>query len=371
MLTAPVLMLYYKSAGLSLGESFALKAVYSFIIVVSEVPSGYLADRLGRKKMLIGGTILGCLGYVFYAFQISFISFLLAEIVLGLGQSLISGTDSALLYDSLKERKQEQKYVKFEGWNYAVGNFAEVGAVLLGGFLAASSIRTPFVAQVFIAFIGIPAAIMLKDPVHRYRSGVLQSVSKAFVAVYTAIKENGPLLRVLVHSSLIGMSSLLMAWAFPLIADVHGLNFKQIGIVAAGLNLVLALTATFVFHIERKYSNKRLVWIFTLFFILGFLAAILPRFWMLLSMLVLFYFARGIAIPVLKNMIHVHTPSDMRATILSVRSLFVRILFVLIYPAVGFLGDFIGLPYAFTLYGIVLLLLSIISLAFLFDKAAS
>lgn len=365
MLTGPVLMLYYKQADLSLGESFTLKAVYSLIIVLSEVPSGYFADRWGRKKMLIAGTVLGCLGFALYSIEASFIIFLLAEIVLGLGQSFVSGSDSALLYDSLKELKREHKYVKFEGWNYAVGNFAEVFAALAGGFLAAYSIRSPFVVQTFIALLGVPAAILLLDPVHHYRSQVMQNMGQAFKAVFDEVKNNRELFWVLVFSSVIGASSLLMAWAFPLLANYHGMDFEAIGMFAAGLNLCLAITATFAYQVEKCFSNHILLLLLSSLFVLGFIASASPVWGILFALLCLFYVARGIAIPVLKNRVHTHTPSDMRATVLSVRSLFVRLLFVMVYPLTGFLGDCIGLPYAFVVYGVLLLFMAGASFRFL------
>src|SRR6056297_1473047 len=164
MLFMPIIVLFYQDNGLAMQDIFTLKAVYSIAIVILEIPSGYLADVLGRKKTLIIGTILGFLGFVVYDFSFSFWGFLMAELVLGLGQSLISGADSALLYDSLKAMGNEKKYLKYEGRMVSVGNFAEATAGILGGLLAEISLRTPFYAQTGVAFIGIPAAIMLVEP---------------------------------------------------------------------------------------------------------------------------------------------------------------------------------------------------------------
>ncbi len=63
MLTMPILMLFYKDMGFTNEEAFRLKAIYSIAIVIFEIPSGYLADVLGRRTTLIMGAILGTLGF--------------------------------------------------------------------------------------------------------------------------------------------------------------------------------------------------------------------------------------------------------------------------------------------------------------------
>ena len=64
MLIMPIVVLFYQENGLGMQEVFTLQAIYSIAIVVLEIPSGYFADALGRKKTLIIGSILGFAGYV-------------------------------------------------------------------------------------------------------------------------------------------------------------------------------------------------------------------------------------------------------------------------------------------------------------------
>ena len=88
-------------------------------------------------------TILSFVGYLLFCFYDTFHIFCIAEILIGIGASMISGSDSALLYDTLIETKNKQEYTKIEGRNYAIGNFSEATAGILGGFLAVSSIYLP------------------------------------------------------------------------------------------------------------------------------------------------------------------------------------------------------------------------------------
>ena len=160
----PVVVLFYQNNGMGMHEIFILKAIYSVAIVAMEIPSGWMADVWGRKKTLLLGSILGSVGFLIYSFSYGFWAFVVAEIILGFGHSFVSGADSALLFDSLKANGKESKYTREEGRITSVGNFAEAIAGVLGGFLAAISLRTPFYFQFAVAAIAIPAAFTLIEP---------------------------------------------------------------------------------------------------------------------------------------------------------------------------------------------------------------
>ena len=101
LLIMPIIVLFFEENGLSLTDSMVLQAVFSIAVIVLEVPSGYYADVIGRRNSLVFGATLAFFGFVTYALAHGFWTFLAAELILGLGASFISGTDSALLYDSL------------------------------------------------------------------------------------------------------------------------------------------------------------------------------------------------------------------------------------------------------------------------------
>ena len=67
--------------------------------------------------------------------------------------------------------------------------------------------------------------------------------------------------------------------------------------------------------------------------------------------LFLFYLVRGLATPVFKNYINLYTPSEIRATILSVRNLVIRVCFAVIGPLLGWMTDHVSLNMAFILAG--------------------
>jgi len=83
MLIVPVIVPFFESKGLSLSEIFYLQAVYAGFIVVLEAPSGMLADRFGRRTVLLIGSIAHGLGYGWLVFADSFAQLLVFECLLG------------------------------------------------------------------------------------------------------------------------------------------------------------------------------------------------------------------------------------------------------------------------------------------------
>ena len=98
MIIMPIIVLFFQDNGLNLQEIMILQACYSLSVGLMEIPSGYAADVLGRRKTLILGCILAFIGFSIFSISYNFWWFLLAEIFLGLGNSFISGADTALMY---------------------------------------------------------------------------------------------------------------------------------------------------------------------------------------------------------------------------------------------------------------------------------
>ncbi|MFW6327705.1 MAG: MFS transporter, partial [Bacteroidota bacterium] len=209
----PIIVPFYKSNGLDQFDIMLLQSVvYSLTIAVFEIPSGYLADLWGRKNTLITGAILGFSGFLTYCFSYELELFMVAEFILGIGQSLISGSDSAMLYDTLMEHKKSKEYAKYEGRLTAFGNFAEsIAGVLGGSVLVLVSLRMPFYFQAGVAFLAIPAALTLYEPM-RHKTLMRFSFKDILKIVKDSLVNNKKRKTTIIFSSFIGTCTLTMAW---------------------------------------------------------------------------------------------------------------------------------------------------------------
>lgn len=370
MLVMPIVVLFYQHNGLSIKEVFILQSIYSLSIVILEIPSGYFADVLGRKNTLIAGAILGFAGYTIYSLTYGFIGFMVAEIILGFGQSMISGADSALLYDSLLNDGKQDDYLKHEGRMTSVGNFAEASAGILGGLLAALSLRYPYYGQAIVAFIAIPAALTLIEPKINQDRIDLNWKQIIDIVKYSLFR-NAELRWNIIYSSIVGASTLTMAWFVQPWLIRAKVDVGSFGIIWTALNLIVGVAAMYAYKTELKFGRKQVIIAFSIAIGLGFIiAGIMPHLWAL-TFFVIFYIARGIATPILKDGINRISPSNMRATILSVRNFTIRIIFSIWGPFYGWLTDKWSLMHALVIAGVIFFLLSGISLYFLLSTKSS
>lgn len=359
MLIMPIVALFYNDNNLSDLDIYLLQAIYSISVAVLEIPSGYMADVVGRKKTLILGSILGTVGYLIYACSNGFYGFLLAEITLGLGGSFISGADSAMLFDSLAASKHQHKYLQFEGRITSIGNFAETLAAICGGLIAALlGYRAVYLLQAVVAVSAIPASLLLAEPV---RQSVVQhpGVNHILQVCKQSLISDNKLNSTILLSSTTGITTLCMAWSAQIYFVNNSLTELSITPLWVTLNLTAALTAAFAIKAREKLGNT-----FSLLLIILYLPAtyiclgILPVIPALAS-LYLFYCVRGYATPVLKDFINQNCQAEVRATVLSIRNLFIRFGFAILGPAIGMLAVNKGFSTALIGAGSILLVCSI------------
>ena len=359
-LIMPIVVLFYQENGMSMSQIFILKSVYSVAMVATELPSGYLADVWGCRKTILWGAILGAIGMLIYSFSADFYSFIFAEIVLGIGFSFISGADSAILYDSLKADNREEEYIKYEGRITSAGNFAEALAGVAGGLLATISFRTPYYFQFIVASIAIPAALMLKEPQHVLERSRLKM--SEIILIIKITYQQVEMRSAIMISSFTGAATLTYAWFVQPYFQEAGVPVSVFGILWTLLNLSAGIFSMFAYRIERILGNKKTLLLIVIFISLGFILTSLEISLAGIAILFGFYMIRGIATPVLKDQINQYTDSKVRATILSVRNLEIRIIFAAIGPVLGYLTDTFSLSTALIVSGIIYFIAAMLSI---------
>lgn len=369
MLFMPTVVLFYQENGMNMHDIMLLQAIFSITVAIIEIPSGYVADVLGRKNAMIIGTLLGLIGIIIYSFTYGFLGFLPAALCLGMGQSFLSGSDTALMYDSLLSINKEKEFVKYEGRTISMGNFAEAIGFVIGGFLAEISLRTPFYYQIGITFTGCLMALLLVEPNQQKweKTGNAPWRNIQQIVRY-ALLENSKLRHYIFYSAIIGMGTLSMAWLVQAYFETLQIELQYFGIIGAILNLAVALSAFYAHKIEKMLPQKKLLALILfaitgIYWVTGYYVTLAS-----LIGLLLFYLVRGVATPILRDYINGLSPSEMRATIMSIRGFIIRALFACIAPFLGYMADVYTIGAAFLMAGIITCVLGATVLIFLFRR---
>lgn len=348
-LIVPVLIPYYRANGLSPASVFTIQAAYTLAVLLLEIPSGYLADVVGRRRTLILAAVIFPAGLVLYALGRSFAAFVTAEVVLAVGNSFRSGCDSALLYDSLVELGRTEDYKKFEGRSFLSSRIGSASASVLGGALAAVWLRLPFWVNAATALAMLPLALSLTEPGRPRLEGKNPMADILRISRWSYAH---PRLRFFILTGALVMSTgLLGLWAsFLLYADL-GIPIAWFGVLFAAFQLSSAFASSRTHAAERVLGLRRSLLILPaiglVFALIGLLRApaVLPLVFLNAALW-------GFGHPLFLDGINKLIPSETRATILSVANMTGCVMFVVLSPLFGRLVDALSIGTGYLLLGV-------------------
>ncbi|HRJ42551.1 MAG TPA: MFS transporter, partial [Caldilineaceae bacterium] len=132
----PVFTLYLQGNGLSLLQVNSLWGVLVAALFLAEVPTGLLADRIGRARSVQMALLFQLIGELLFFFGNSYPAYLLAAVAGGIGFAFSSGAAEALIYDWLLVRGRENEMSRAMGYINAAHKTAQLIAFGAGGWLA-------------------------------------------------------------------------------------------------------------------------------------------------------------------------------------------------------------------------------------------
>jgi len=354
---------YKREIGMTQHDIYVLQAIFGLFVALFEFPSGYLADRLGYRRTLVLATLGNVVGWAVYAGADSFMGVAVAEAVLGVSLSLISGADSALLYESLLSSGKQSQFTLWTGRMKFWGQTAEGTAALVAGGLFALAPRSPFVAQSALWIVAFFVALRLVEPaVHVRTEPRLGHVQEMRKMVRVAFVENRRLRALIFLTIVMGMSTFVPVWMISVFASENGLPDTLLGLLWALANYAVALGALSSDRIRRRFG-------FTLAMVgcivlvaagYGSLAVVQGSWVGFLYLLMTF--ARGVFAPMLAHLEQEELPSGDRAGFMSLRSLAFRFSFLCLGPLVGWAFTEFGYRPVLPVLGAAFALLGVIAL---------
>jgi len=346
----PILVLFWQDCGLSLSEVYWLQTLFAIAVVLVEVPTGMVADRLGKRASLLIGISIIFGGIVIYALSCTFVAFLIVEILLALGLAFYSGADAALLYDTLEALDREEEFNRIEGQATAIRLTSFAITNLLGGVIGDWSLVAAMWASAIGPFLGIILVMGFVEVNPRNTKESLGQALRGYgdllsQALKFVSKNQYVRWQILFCSSLIGSATWLL-WLYQPYMSLSGLDIWTFGAVFAFFNLVAALSSKRAHLLEERLGGWRTN------LVLATLQVLPPVLMATFIGPMSFLFAAGHSIvrgtlrPILNHRILQYTFADKRATVLSLNTMGGRLFFAVTGPLIGWISDTNGIATA-------------------------
>ncbi len=342
-----------------------LNAWFMFWIFLLEIPTGSVADFLGRKVSMILGLAVGIVGVLVYASHPHFAVFLTGEFMLAVSFTLLSGADEAFIYDTLKELNQtrisKEVFSRLESCKL-IG--IVVGAVA-GGFIARYlGLRMPVLLQSIPFALACLVAVTLKEPrLSEQKPTVSFRTYKKILSDGVKYFFGHRILKILTLDMVVVMAcSWIIIWFYQALLRDAGLDIAYFGFVHAFMSIAQILVINNFIRLERWLGTRKRLLFFSaflpgIFFILLGLTRFLPLVILAIILSAGFGLSRG---PLFSNYMNKHIPSDKRATVLSTTSMLRTAATVIVNIACGLLADW-SIPNTLLLLGTAIIIFSFLS----------
>lgn len=319
-------MLHFaQTRGLDATQYGLLKALYYGSATFFELPTGVLADRLGRRGVLVLAALVLSAGCFVTAHAFSFAAFAAAELLFGIGMSLSNGADSALLHDALAAEGRSAEYARAEGVASAVWlGVSALGLPLADRFLVREGdpVLTYLVSGATLACGALCALAMSEPP--RVASRSAREITRSALR---DVREVPGILRLVVYS--VGVFVLVRAATVsffnPALAAV-GVPVNRWGTVLAVTNVFAALAAWYAHRGMHRFGERAVLVAMPLALVAMYVGlAVLRTPWA-----ALLFAVQGAAFGaypvVLRSLLNRLVPSEeRRATVLSFESMAIRV----------------------------------------------
>ncbi|MEM9177639.1 MAG: MFS transporter [Myxococcota bacterium] len=326
--------------GLSFREIMLAQAAFSAALVVLEFPSGYLADRIGYRTTLVGASALSIVGWAVYSAATGFVSVISGELLLGASVSLVSGTSSAMLYESLDEQGRASEFARWFGRTRFWGQSSEGSAALLAGVLFAYGERLPFQLMVGVWLVNLVVALALVEPRyarHRPARAVAHVLSLVrFVAGHARLRA------LYAIAVTVGVATFVPVWLVQAYVTDAGVTLAWLGPIWAAANYVVAIGSAASDRAGRAFGMNGVMLACVGLIAVGYFGMGLTYATWGFVFYFAFNLARGLSAPLVAHDEQASIPSGDRASLVSMRSLLFRAAFIAIGPAAGAAIDLHG-----------------------------
>jgi MFS family permease len=343
--------LLLQNRGLSLLQISTIESVVIGSIFLMEVPTGVLADRIGRKWSVMASTFLLMCAEFIFIFARSYEWYLLIALLTGTGFAFASGAVDALVYDSLPLENRDNTMKRVMGRINSTGQIAFFIAPLIGAVIIGDATPERFILAIALTvtalFIGVMVSLTLHEPPTEWQAdkpNPLTIFREGMKELRGSPQLQRLILLIMLTSTFTG--TLITTLAAPYLIQNNAQPFVT-GIALSFGSLLAAVTQRYAYKAEEVFGQQRGLALLILlpgvmYWILALVAGVIPT----LLVIIFMYGTNDMKAPLFSAYQNALIGSKNRATVLSITSMIISLYIALvapIYAAIG--GNSLSLAY--------------------------
>lgn len=332
-----VFTLLFLQKGLSLSQFFIIQSIGSITAFILEVPTGVLADRLGRKLSVVASLSLALLINPIFILSDTLWVLYGASILGGICGALRSGADEALFYDSLKAMQREGEYTRLSGSLRWWSGWTGIAASILGGILGMVSYSWAWWCWEGIVALSFVSALFVIEPqgsTHSRPPTIQSHLAESLTITFRTQARYFVL-----YSVGVWLFFSVAFWLWQPYLRSIGVGVEFFGVIFALTGVASGFGSRRVSALEQRVPPRVLLAMPPVILAAALAGQSLCAVAVGVVFLLLHSFASGIFMVVSDQAIHARIDSATRATVLSVKNMLSTLLFAAISPAVGLLAD--------------------------------
>lgn len=355
----PIAQLFYMDRGLTIFGISILGVIWTTFKMLFEIPSSILADKWGRKKVMMLSSFFGIMQIIVLMISRNFYFFALASVLSALSAAFLSGTDVAFFYDSLKNKGKETEFEKLWARQQIYSQVPFAIAFSLSGFLYHYSLLLPYQLALGFSVLAFLVMITFTEPKISRPLDVEMKFLKHFGSSMKCIWKSQELRFILIFAIIFSLGSNISYGFGQIYLKNLALPVVLFGVVFTAKSFLCTLGANLVPKLRKKITIQKIFGVEILSLtILFYLSVIAKSYWFGALCFILIAIPHGLYEITKSSFIHQHIESHERATIDSLFSFLAAMLFLVIEPTVGWLADKYSIKFPFLLIAIILTIYS-------------
>ena len=340
-ITGVLLPFFLEWGQIRFSQVMILQAMFIGMTFLLEIPTGTIADYLGRKQSIVMGFFVTVFGALIYSSYPAFWVFAIAECLWATGSALLSGAHGAMVYDSLIELGREKESKKIMGRTRSISLMGILVAAPIGSVIA-KNLGLRYTMMMMAIPMGTAAvlSLFLKEP-KIHSDGERQKYFEIIKNGFNHIRHNREVQILTADLVVAGVLSYFVIWTNQQRLMNIGIPSTHLGYInMIWLAVEILISNSFV-ALEKVFKSKKAV-VFLTSFVTG-IGFILMAVTTNISIVVIgVMFAAGFGLGrfiLLVNYLNKHIPSKQRAMIMSTILMFKQLAHVILNPVVGYLVE--------------------------------